>query len=708
VKTSIVIVTYNNLEYIEQCVASIRAYTRSGDYEIIVVGNHSTVGTLAWLSEQSDLHVIENVENLGFAKSCNQGIELAQGDNILLLNVHISVSHNWLNNLLICLYSNENIGAVGSMTNDSSWYQSTSVNYSNLEEMHLYAVSNNHSNPLKWEERLTLPDNCMFIKRSVVEQIGIFDERFIAETYAVNDYSLRIRLAGYRLVLCKDAFIHYSFSTSYGENDSETGHLLKLNQHVYFDKWGFDLEPNEVNIIRIELIDQMDKSYEKAIRVLEIGCRCGGTLLKIKNVYPNAELYGIESNRTSLEAASLFVKMVDGNSTGILDHYEEDYFDYIILGDNLPTIDQPQKTLIALKNYLKADGKLLASVSNLMHYNVIRDFIHGTASKEQLGFYKLSDINQLFESSGYANIEITGLNSSKRPEDSRFVQELSNINDVGGSLTYDVDKFLVRAAKPGASNLFHAILTELQLGVDVEMNLDKLQEHNIEQVIDVIVANHQNVVGFLNQLAMFYLNRRNNDQILPFLSRAHELDHTDENTLYNLGYVFNLIGDSKMALQYLQLIEHKDDEVNQLIEEISQALKTKKLADNQLKFLLRRIENDIDQENNMNQIVDLIVKKKVEVEEIINVTTFEIIEKDRVFNLIGIQCMNNQLFDHVIPLFQASFEFNPSNQDTLYNLGFILYDLGEYNQAVYFLERVIEKNDEIERVISEIREGLTR
>ncbi|MDF2520933.1 MAG: hypothetical protein K0R84_1561, partial [Clostridia bacterium] len=86
-KTSIIILTYNNLEYNKLCIESIREYTQKGTYEIIIVDNHSTDGTVEWLKEQKDLRLILNDENQGFPKGCNQGIEMAEeGNDILLLN----------------------------------------------------------------------------------------------------------------------------------------------------------------------------------------------------------------------------------------------------------------------------------------------------------------------------------------------------------------------------------------------------------------------------------------------------------------------------------------------------------------------------------------------------------------------------------------------------------------------------------------------
>ncbi len=95
-KTSIIILTHNKLEYTKQCIESIRRYTKQGSYEIVVVDNHSTDGTVEWLRQQYDIQTIFNNHNLGFPKGYNQGIEIATEDNILLLNNDTVVTQNWL------------------------------------------------------------------------------------------------------------------------------------------------------------------------------------------------------------------------------------------------------------------------------------------------------------------------------------------------------------------------------------------------------------------------------------------------------------------------------------------------------------------------------------------------------------------------------------------------------------------------------------
>ena len=56
--TSIIILTFNKLEYTQKCIESIRKYTSKGSYEIIVVDNDSTDVTKEWLNEQEDIKVI--------------------------------------------------------------------------------------------------------------------------------------------------------------------------------------------------------------------------------------------------------------------------------------------------------------------------------------------------------------------------------------------------------------------------------------------------------------------------------------------------------------------------------------------------------------------------------------------------------------------------------------------------------------------------
>lgn len=236
--TSIVILTYNKLDYTRLCIESIRAHTEPGSYEIIVVDNHSTDGTVQWLQSQQDIRLIANIENVGFPAGCNQGIKAACGDSILLLNNDTIVTPHWLANLRRCLFSSADIGAVGPVTNSCSNFQTTPFEYSSIEEMICFARQVNNSKPELWEKRTRLVGYCMLIKAETVNAIGLLEEAFSPGNYEDDDYCLRIRNAGYYLVLCWDTFIHHFGSVSFGERGAHHSDLLEINRRKFIEKWG--------------------------------------------------------------------------------------------------------------------------------------------------------------------------------------------------------------------------------------------------------------------------------------------------------------------------------------------------------------------------------------------------------------------------------------------------------------------------------------
>lgn len=90
---SIVIPVYNNCNFTKGCLEDL--VNLPDDHEIIIVNNASTDNTLEMLSNFSNrVSVINNTENLGFAKACNLGYAAAKGENVLFLNNDIRVKSN--------------------------------------------------------------------------------------------------------------------------------------------------------------------------------------------------------------------------------------------------------------------------------------------------------------------------------------------------------------------------------------------------------------------------------------------------------------------------------------------------------------------------------------------------------------------------------------------------------------------------------------
>lgn len=437
-KTSIIILTYNNLIYNQICLDSIRNYTDLGTYEIIIVDNNSTDGTREWLKEQNDIKLILNDENVGFPKGCNLGIEASEKENdILFLNNDTKVTPRWLDNLRVCLYSNDKIGAVSSVTNNCSNYQTISVKYSNLEDMVEFADINNVSSPEKWEQKVRLVAFCMLIKREVINKIGIFDERFYPGNFEDDDLCMRIIQAGYNLMLCNDSFIHHFGSTSFKKDYVKFNSILTTNAKKFEEKWGFN--SNSQSFIKYDVIGQINESKEKVLNILELDCGLGATLLKLKYMYPYARLYGIETNKNIARICENFMDVMteDFEEIYTIKFREDklDFFDYIIIGNKLQLSKDPWKLLIEIKKFLKPGGYIIATIPNVMHYSVIKGLLSGKLlynentilNRNHNKLFTLIDIYKIFQECGYVNPYVFHYYTEISQEDDEFLNELCSV-----------------------------------------------------------------------------------------------------------------------------------------------------------------------------------------------------------------------------------------------------------------------------------------
>lgn len=578
-KTSIIILTYNKLEYTKACIDSIRTYTRVGTYEIIVVDNNSTDGTQLWLNNQEDIITVYNNENVGFPKGCNQGIKVATGDNILLLNNDTVVTYHWLDNLTNALYSSKDIGAVGPVTNNCSYYQAISVPYTNsLDEMFEFAKGYNVQNSSLWEQRIKLVGYCMLIKKEVINEIGLLDEQFTPGNFEDDDYSYRIINAGYRMLLCKDTFIHHFGSVSFGEERERFVNLLNKNAQKFKKKWGFDSRYS--SFIRDEIVNLMDThDLDNEIKVLEVGCACGATLLQIKNKYKNAELYGIEFNKNSASIASRFANVQAIDAEKPL-NYPLEFFDYIIFADVLEHLNNPWGVLENIKKYLKNDGKILASIPNVMHFSVLRDTINGNwtytdsglLDRTHLRFFTLNEILKMFNEIQFINISVSARMLPETIEEKKWVDALSALSDINNRDQFKAYQYIIKAQKK--SNQLLVLLEDLKDETkkqETEINLITFcNENKIEalEVIDALNERGLNGVDSLNYLAsLFYQNNRIEDA-LTFLEKSYFINQSDVNTLYNLGFILQVIGEKELALRFLTMIKTPEEDVVSLIKQI--------------------------------------------------------------------------------------------------------------------------------------------
>ncbi|MDB5387279.1 MAG: wbbL 5, partial [Planctomycetaceae bacterium] len=124
--TSIILITHNQWPYTQQCLDSIRMRTDE-PYELIVVDNGSTDGTIKALKRWGGVTLIDNETNRGFPTAVNQGLAIAKGDNLLLLNNDTLVTTGWLSRMLDAIHSKPEIGLLGPVSNCVSGEQQVEV-----------------------------------------------------------------------------------------------------------------------------------------------------------------------------------------------------------------------------------------------------------------------------------------------------------------------------------------------------------------------------------------------------------------------------------------------------------------------------------------------------------------------------------------------------------------------------------------------------
>ena len=234
--TSIIIVTHNQLPYTQQCIDSLRMRTDE-PYELILVDNGSTDGTPDYLNTLADARVILNTENRGFPAAVNQGMEVASGENILLLNNDTLLTTGWLNRLLARLHSAPDIGIVGPVSNNVSGPQQVPVSYTDLSSLDGFAWDwgKKHDRQSVNEERLV--GFCMLMKREIVDLIGDMDERFGIGCFEDDDFCRRTNAAGYRTVIAVDSFVHHFGSRSFIGSGADFSGIMQENAQKYQEKW---------------------------------------------------------------------------------------------------------------------------------------------------------------------------------------------------------------------------------------------------------------------------------------------------------------------------------------------------------------------------------------------------------------------------------------------------------------------------------------
>jgi len=240
---SIIIVTYNNIKYTKECISSIYKYSRYPRFELIVVDNNSSDGSVEFLDEltvkKDNFHLIKNNANLGFAKANNMGLKMAQGEYIIFLNNDTIVTNDWIVTLLEHFRKDSHLGLLCPVTNEIGNEVKIDVSIKipkEIQEFACYYAMTSSSAPRAIK---IAPLFCVMTKKLLIDKFGGLCEDYHVGMFEDDDLSMQYKRSGYKICCAEDVFIYHIGSGSFKKlSDSEYLQIFNKNKAIFESKWG--------------------------------------------------------------------------------------------------------------------------------------------------------------------------------------------------------------------------------------------------------------------------------------------------------------------------------------------------------------------------------------------------------------------------------------------------------------------------------------
>ncbi len=267
VDISVIIVNYNTRDLIRACIESIYDNTRGISYEIIVVDNASSDDSTKMLKDDfKDVRLIASKVNGGFAYANNLGIKESLGRYVFLLNSDTIVLKDVMEKMIGYMDENETIGMLGpKLLNKDLTHQTSISGFPTFkrEVYHMYKLKNvlkiplvksffvkfggafgskdvqqymkNYQSIEEPEEVQVLVGAALLIRRQVIEEIGMLDERYFMY-YEEIDYCLQAFKAGWSRVYYPHAQIIHLIGQSSEKLSAMTFYERYRSMILYFRK----------------------------------------------------------------------------------------------------------------------------------------------------------------------------------------------------------------------------------------------------------------------------------------------------------------------------------------------------------------------------------------------------------------------------------------------------------------------------------------
>ncbi|XME04281.1 methyltransferase domain-containing protein [Lachnospiraceae bacterium C1.1] len=444
----IIILSCNEIEKTKLCLESIRCAVEYSYCHIIIADNDSSDGTVEWAVEQKDVTVYEiRDEIMPWGKVINSIIEDYGSDqHVMIIEARSVLVPGALTGMLSVL---DERSAVICPINFSGDILTIPDNVIESYDDALKDVREK-GNSQESGRAMELHTAAALFHKNIFEKVGKFDERLFTLKYIYKDFSIRMLQDEFEIRVAKNCFVYEI------EEEIIYTSLLEADRLLMKLKYGmnyFNMISNGL-IVR-HLLDNVSRDGIKRPRILEIGCDLGATLFAIGEKISDSELYGIELNGAAAKIARNVADVLEYDVEKEKLEYEDEFFDYMIFGDVLEHLHNPEKTLGYLKRFLKDNGKIIASIPNLMHISVIKELLKGNFEYTDCGLldrthihlFTYNEIVKMLDRLGFKKYDILSKNEEINENDKELIRSLLVLQPEAKEFMYSSFQYLVIACK---------------------------------------------------------------------------------------------------------------------------------------------------------------------------------------------------------------------------------------------------------------------
>ena len=231
---SIIIPNYNGKKYLKQCLDSIY-HTDGLIFEVIIIDNASEDDDFKWLDQYDSLYFKQLNRNYGFSRAVNEGIKLAQGEYVLLLNNDTVIEEGFLQELVKTIEKDKQIFSVSSKM--IAYHQRDVIDDAgDAYNLLGWTKKRGDGQPITYftkEERVfSACAGAALYRKSIFDEIGYFDEHFFAYMEDV-DIGYRANLYGYKNMYCPTAKVYHIGSATTGSRHNAFKVKLAARNNLY-------------------------------------------------------------------------------------------------------------------------------------------------------------------------------------------------------------------------------------------------------------------------------------------------------------------------------------------------------------------------------------------------------------------------------------------------------------------------------------------